>query len=225
MARIARVIAPGVPHHVTQRGNRRQNTFFEESDYRAYLALLMEWCGLCQVEIWAYCLMSNHVHLLLVPYDAKGFYKAIAETHRRYTRRINFRMGWRGCLWQGRFASFPADEAHLLAIARYIELNPVRAGICSMPGEEYPWSSVKAHLSGCDDGVARVSPLLERVPDWRQFLMDGMDDRVIDDLRRHERTGRPLGDATFLAGIETRLGRCLAPQKRGPKPKTSLSAG
>ena len=127
MARLARVVVPGMPHHVTQRGNRRQETFFRDDDYQAYLELMAEFCGQHGVEVWGYCLMPNHVHLIAVPKSEDGLRRAIGEAHRRYTRRINFREGWRGHLWQGRFASFVMDDDYLLAAARYIELNPVRA--------------------------------------------------------------------------------------------------
>src|SRR5688500_8507578 len=103
MARIARIVAAHVPLHVTQRGNRRQQTFFKDDDYKEYLRLLSEWCRRCDVEVWAYCLMPNHVHLILVPTTEAGLSKAVSEAHRRYTRHINFREGWRGHLWQGRF--------------------------------------------------------------------------------------------------------------------------
>ena len=115
MARIARVIAPGIPHHVTQRGNRCQQAFFIVGDYEAYLALMAEWCAKLNVQIWAYCLMPNHVHLIVVPESKEGLARAIGEAHRRYTRRINFREECRGHLWQERFASFPMDERYLLA--------------------------------------------------------------------------------------------------------------
>ena len=147
MARIARVVAPGFPHHITQRGNRRQETFFSDEDYQAYINLMSEWCSLCNVEVWAYCLMPNHIHLIVVPESADGLRLAIGEAHRRYTRRINFREGWRGHLWQGRFTSYVMDEKYLLACVRYIEMNPVRAGLVAKP-EEWPWSSVLAHISG-----------------------------------------------------------------------------
>ncbi len=127
MARIARVVVHSYPHHVTQRGNRRQQTFFNNEDYESYLDLMSEWCGKYQVDIWAYCLMPNHIHLIAVPQTKEGSNLAVGEAHRRYTRRINFREGWHGHLWQGRFASFVMEEFHLLACVRYIELNPVRA--------------------------------------------------------------------------------------------------
>ena len=121
MARIARVVVPGWPHHVTQRGNRRQPVFFSDEDYEAYLALMAEWCGKEEVEIWAWCLMSNHVHLVAVPRTSEGLARAIGEAHRRYTRLINFREGWRGYLWQERFFSCVLDRPHGLAAVRYVE--------------------------------------------------------------------------------------------------------
>ncbi|NQT50685.1 transposase, partial [bacterium] len=113
MPRLARVVVPGIPHHITQRGNRRQPTFFCDADHEAYIDLMAEWCGREGVAVWAYCLMPNHVRLLAVPSTAESLRRGIGEAHRRYSRRVNFREGWRGLLWQGRFASFPMDEAHL----------------------------------------------------------------------------------------------------------------
>jgi len=215
MARIARVVAPGFPHHVTQRGNRRQKTFFCEDDYQAYLGLMAEWCRKCQVAIWAWCLMPNHVHLIAVPQNTEGLARAIGEAHRRYSRRINFREGWRGHLWQERFASFPMDENYLLAAARYVEMNPVRAGMVHTP-EDYRWSSAHAHLEGHDDLLVKVAPLLEMVGDWRVFL-DSDEEIDKDRLRQHERTGRPLGRESFVEGLEADLNRELRPRKPGPK--------
>lgn len=103
-------------------------TFFREEDYRYYVALMAEWCGRFDVAVWAYCLMPNHVHLVLVPGSAEGLHRAVGEVHRRYTRAINSREGWRGDLWQGRFASFVMDDPHLLTAARHVDLNPLRAG-------------------------------------------------------------------------------------------------
>src|SRR5579859_3539365 len=174
MARLARVVAAGLPHHVTQRGNRRQQVFFGDGDYETYRELLAEGCRAAGVKVWAYCLMPNHVHLILVPSDADGLRAALGETHRRYTRHVNFREGWRGYLWQGRFASFPMDEPYLLACARYVELNPVRAGLAKRP-EAWRWSSAAAHLARRDDRLVDASPLGKLVPDWRGFLAEGLD--------------------------------------------------
>ncbi len=129
MARLARIVIPGLPHHITQRGNRRQTVFFSDQDYRAYLDLLGDWSAKGGLKIWAYCLMPNHVHLIGVPKTEDSLRAAVAETHRRYTRLINFREGWRGHLWQERFHSFAMDEAYVYRAVRYVELNPVRAGL------------------------------------------------------------------------------------------------
>ena len=126
MPRLARIVVPRYPHHVTQRGNRRQQTFFDDSDYNAYIGMMSEWCGKNGVEIWAYCLMPNHVHLIAVPQSEDGLRRAIGEAHRRYTWRVNMKQEWRGHLWQGRFSSCVMDTPHLLTAARYVELNPVR---------------------------------------------------------------------------------------------------
>jgi putative transposase len=215
MSRIARVVVPGYPHHLTQRGNRRQETFFCDDDYRAYLDLMAEWCRKCRVEVWAWCLMPNHVHLIAVPDSEEGLARAIGEAHRRYTRRINMREEWRGHLWQERFASFPMDETYLLAAARYVEMNPVKAGLVQRP-EDYPWSSARAHMSACNDQLVNVAPLLEMVGDWRIFL-SAPSEHDVDLLQKHERSGRPLGQETFVERLETELSRLLRPQKRGPK--------
>src|SRR3984957_11163838 len=127
MPRAARVVVPDTPHHVIQRGNRRQRTFFSASDYRLYLKIAAEEFASAGAQVWAYCLMPNHVHLIVVPSEESGLAKAVGATHARYTRAINQREGWRGYLWQGRFASFPMDEAYLIHCPRYIGLNPVRA--------------------------------------------------------------------------------------------------
>ncbi|MFC1672734.1 transposase [Pseudomonadota bacterium] len=221
MARLARIVAPGIPHHVTQRGNRRQETFFCDADYVAYKALMSEWCTRCGVQVWAYCLMSNHVHLILVPSDEGGLARAVGEAHRRYTRHVNGREGWTGYLWQGRFASYPMDEAHLLTAAAYVERNPVKARMVRT-ARDYPWSSARAHLAGQDDDMVRVAPLLERCPDWPGLVRGADDPAVLDAMRAHKGSGRPLGTDAFVDGLEKRLGRSLRPAKRGRKPKQKV---
>ncbi len=219
MARIARAVAPGIPHHVTQRGNRRQQTFFNDQDYQSYLELMSEWCIKFQVETWAYCLMPNHIHLIVVPETQDGLNQAIGEAHRRYTRRVNFREGWRGHLWQGRFSSFIMDEGYLLACTRYVELNPVRAGLVKKP-EDWQWSSAGPHMKGKDDLLVKTKPLLEIVnKSWEDFLSVDAQEQEIAILRKHERTGRPLGSGSFIGTVEHLLGRRLKPQKPGPKKK------
>ena len=218
MARLARVTIPNLPHHITQRGNRRQQTFFCEEDYQIYLDLLAEWCLFYSVEIWAYCLMPNHTHVIAVPKTEKALGRAMAETHRRYTRHINFQKNWKGHLWQSRFASLPMDEAYLMNCVRYVELNPVRANLCTHP-EQWRWSSARAHMHGQDDDVVRVEPLLKHVDSWYDFLASGLTQKDHLKLQQHERTGRPLGTDRFVQELEEQLGHSLQPKKPGPKPK------
>jgi putative transposase len=217
MARMARVVIPTIPHHITQRGVRRLDTFFDKEDYEIYLSLMREWCEAAGVDIWAYCLMPNHVHLIGVPESKNSLARGIGEAHRRYTRYVNFKNSWKGYLWQGRFASFPMDEDYLLAACRYVELNPVRAKLVKRP-EDYRWSSATAHLAGKDDGLVKVQPMLERVSDWSELLASG-DQGLFDDVRQHERTGRPLGGESFVSKMSAIMGRDLAKKKPGPKRK------
>ena len=217
MARIARVVLAGHPHHVIQRGNRRQKVFFREADYRIYMDLLAEGCRLAGTACWAYCLMPNHTHLVLTPQSPDGLRNSLAEAHKRYTRQVNFRHGWRGHLWQERFHSFPMDERHLLACVRYVEQNPVKAGLTDRP-EDWPWSSARAHLTANDDVLVTVAPMLERVANWAGYLNAENEPDVYQTIRRHARTGRPLGSDAFLSIAERLTGRSLRPKKPGPKP-------
>ncbi|WP_424946191.1 transposase [Candidatus Spongiihabitans sp.] len=216
MARMARTVFEGVPHHITQRGNRRQQVFFCDEDYLTYLNLITTYCHLGKVEIWAYCLMPNHVHLVVVPNDKEQLAQSIGEAHRRYTRYINFRENWKGYLWQGRFSSNPMDEAYLYSTVRYVELNPVRAGLVDS-AEKYRWSSARAHLTQENDGVVTVTPMLERIEDWVQYLSDDHGEARDKLIRLHSRTGRPLGSDCFVDKLEHLCGKSLRPGKPGPK--------
>jgi len=216
MARMARTVFPGIPHHVTQRGVRRIDVFQGEEDYRIYLDLISASCRKAGTEVWAYCLMSNHVHLILVPSTEDGLRAALSEAHRQYTRHINFREGCRGHLWQERFHSFAMDENHLLSAVRYVELNPVHAGMVTS-ASDYAWSSARAHLSGNDDKLVKVQPMLERVENWHAYLESGLDESTKDIFRLHGRTGRPLGDDDFLDRLENLAGKVLRPMKPGRK--------
>ena len=199
-------------------------TFFGGDDYVLYVGLLSERCLELGVEVWAYCLMPNHVHLVVVPETEDGLRRAIGEAHRRYTRHVNFRQGWRGHLWEGRFASFVMDKGYLLAATRYVELNPVRAGLAKTPWQ-WKWSSARAHRRGKDDGLVRVGPMLDLAGDWEEFLSVDPTQAEMEAIRRHERTGRPLGAPVFVQKIERALRRVLRPGKRGPKPKGRVRRG
>ena len=217
MARLGRIVAAGFPHHVTQRGNRRQTIFFEPADYALYRDLLAERCRKASVEVWAYCPMPNHVHLVLRPSTPEGLARAIGETHRQYTGFINARARWTGHLFQGRFSSAALDDAHFVAATRYVALNPVRARLVAC-AQDWAWSSARAHLAGRDDALMRVAPLLDRVGRFCD-LIDSDNDRVaFAALRAAEGTGRALGSREFVAALERLTGRRLRPHKPGPKP-------
>ena len=219
MARLPRMVLPGVPHHVTQRGNRRERTFFEDGDYALYLDLLAEASDRHGVEIWSYCLMPNHVHIIAVPRDADGLGRTFRHVHRHYTGYVNARMRVTGHLWQGRFGSVAMDEEHLYAALRYVALNPVRARLVAH-AEDWRWSSVRAHYAGQDDGVVRVAPALERVGDFRAFLGEEFDEAfTYAALRKAETIGRPVGSKEWLEDMASKTGLSLLPGKRGPKPR------
>ena len=218
MARLARIVVAGLPHHVTQRGNRRQKVFLEDGDYALYRDLLAARCRQAGVAVWAYCLMPNHVHLILVPATADALARALGETHRRYTGFLNARMRVTGHLFQGRFGSVVMDEPHLMAAARYVSLNPVRAGLVRR-ARDWPWSSVRAHLKGRDDGLVTVAPLIERTAGrFADLIASAPSPEELAVMRAAETIGRPLGSPRFLDRLERRLGRSVRPAKRG-RPK------
>ncbi|MGW1421933.1 transposase [Bradyrhizobium manausense] len=217
MARLARVVIPGHPHHVTQRGNGRARTFFEDGDYALYRDLLAANCKAAGVEVWAWCLMPNHVHLILVPSDPDGLRHALARVHRSYAGTIQARRKRTGHFWQGRFGAVVMDERHLAAALRYVSLNPVRARLVQR-AQDWRWSSTRAHLRGKDDGVTALAPIRNRFPEFSDLLATEPEADLFDALRSAESIGRPLGDNRFLARIERQTGRVFKPAKRGPKP-------
>ena len=189
------------------------------------MALLTEACRAAAEAVRAYRLMPNHVHLILVPSGVDGLRAALSEGHRRYSRRINFRAGWRGYLRQGRFASTPMYEDHLIVAARYVELNPLRARLAARP-EACRWWSGRAHLAGRDDGVVQVQPLLERAPDSAAFLGEGLDDEAHAAMQSAERTGRPLGGADCRRRPRAVVGPCArAPEAQAQAPRCGGGSG
>jgi putative transposase len=221
MTRLARMVISGLAHHVTQRGNRREAIFFEDGDQEVYRDLLAEQARKTGIEVWAYCLMPNHVHLILRPEQPESLGRAVGEAHRRYTNFINARGRWTGHLFQSRFASVAMDQSHLLAAVCYVSLNPVRVRLVGR-AEDWPWSSVRAHLAGNDDGLVSVRPVLDLIPRFAELLI-GDRDEAFAELRQAEGSGRPLGTAEFVIGLERLLGRPVARRAPGRKPTASVA--
>lgn len=223
MARLARVVVAGTPHHVTQRGNGGAKVFFSDADYELYLQLLREALAAARVVCLAYVLMPNHVHLILVPKDEDGLRKALSRVHRAYAGILNARRKRSGHFWQGRFGCVAMDGEHCIAALRYVLLNPVRAKLCAKP-LQWPWSSAGAYLKGISDGLTETRELVEQFPDMKSLLSPTADPLVNSQglskaLRKAESIGRPLGGKSFMERLERKLERPLAASKRGPKAK------
>ncbi len=207
MPRKARLVVPDIPHHIVQRGNRNMLVFFDESDKRLYLRILKEQSKKHNLQIWAYCLMDNHIHLIAVPSSPSSLARTLANTHWQYSRLINFKNNWRGYLWQGRFFSCPMDENYLFTAVRYVERNPVKAGIVQN-AEDYPWSSAKAHIKRSADEILSDCFLTNNIKDWSDYLkIESEKDHEL--IEKHTRTGKPLGSESFIHEIENKLKTCL----------------
>ena len=218
MTRLARFIVPDIPHHVTQRGNGRAQTFFCDEDYAIYLDLLRTQTRRYGVAVWSWVLMPNHVHLILVPQDIDGLRASLSKVHRAYAGHIHARERRTGHFWQGRFGCVAMDEAHLVAAVRYVVLNPVRAKLVRRAWR-WKWSSVHAHLDPKKgDGITETKAVTARIPDFTAMLQAGEDAEMSHALRTAESIGRPLGNDKFLSKVETKTGRDPRPGQRGPKP-------
>lgn len=218
MARISRIVAVEYPHHITQRGVRSMDIFKNDSDRITYLQFIKEETQRCEIDILAWCLMTNHVHFVALPHNEFSFARGFGEAHKRYTRMKNFQEGVRGYLFQGRFGSCVLDERHLLAAVQYVENNPVAAGIVKNAWE-YPWSSAAYHVGKIEDDVlVKDRSLYGLVNDWRIYL--GQEEKdAFQTIRKATRTGRPAGDNDFTIAIENRTGRVLRQAKSGRKKK------
>ncbi len=165
------------------------------------------------MKIWCYCLMDNHLHLVVVPEDAMSLRRAIGETHKKYTYIINTRNKWKGHLWQGRFISYPMDETYLYRCMRYIERNPVRAGLVARP-EDYRWSSARAHVLNLQDNILSPIPLAYRVEDWQKYLNEPECEHDLKAFRQSNRSGQPLGSEDFIKRLEAELGVSISSRNR-----------
>jgi len=216
MPRLARVVAVDTPHHVTQRGNGRQEVFFTDNDRLVYLSLLQQHSRRLRLDLLGYCLIPNHVHLIVVPHAEEALPRVLHQTHGRYAAYLNSRRSASGHVWQGRYYSCPMDENHLWTALRYVERNPVRAGMVGQPAD-YAWSSARAHTSGDRDPLIDVTEWSARwtVNEWSDFLMQPSAGQEADRVRRSTHCGRPLGSAEFVERLEKQLERPLQPQKGG----------
>jgi len=222
MARAARVVAEGVPHHITQRGNNRQNIFLLDEDRRFYIEALRAKSRQYGLTILGYCLMTNHVHLIAIPTRPYALAKAIGQAHWRYTMHFNKSTARQGHLWQNRFYSCTLGPSHLVAALTYVDLNPVRAAMAGS-AVHYPWSSAAAHC-----GNAADDRLID-APAWgKEALAEGWAERLRtesaglrdDELRRATYSGLPFGSEEFVDEMELRLGRGLRAKPPGPAPNT-----
>jgi len=222
MARLARSTIIGYPHQVTQRGNYEQSVFEEEADFERYLSWLRECVERYSIEIWAYCLMRNHVHFVCVPKSQGGLAHAFNTLHMRYAQYFHGKKGVTGHLWKGRFLSCMLDPLSVFEEVRHIENNPVRAGLVEQ-AEDYPWSSAPHHVLGVADPVLRdACYLTEEVCDWRAYLSGVGDESILDRTRHCLRTGRPAGDKGFVHVLEGMVGRRLMALPRGRPRKMAI---
>jgi putative transposase len=227
MPRKARIVIVGVPHHVTQRGNDRQDVFYRNADRDAYLKALGEQCRRHRVSVLGYCLMRNHVHLVLVPQTTGGLARALGRTHWMYTQEFNRTHERSGHLWQNRFFSCPLGHDHFWAAVRYVERNPVRAGICPA-AQEYRWSSAAAHCGGKDElNLLDLETWRKWCAEggwthdtWRRILADTEQEVEMSSLRRATRTGRPLAEGSDLRSMERKARQALTARSPG-RPKGS----
>lgn len=221
MPRIARPVFAGVPHHITQRGNRREDVFFNDEDRAVYLEWLRDYCEQHDVQILAYCLMTNHVHVIAVPGSDEALQAVFRPLHTRYAQRINRARKWKGHFWQGRFFSSALDDAYLWAAIRYVERNPVRAKMVRR-AENYAWSSAAAHCGFKQDPALTTQRSwlrqLETIADWAEWLAAGDQPEQLDILRRYVERGLPCGKDSFISKLERKAGQLLRWRARG-RPK------
>ena len=221
MARRSRPVIPGLPHHVTQRGSRRGPVFFREEDREIYLRLLKQYTDEYSVQVLGYALMLNHTHLILVPEHESSLSEALKVAHMRYATVINGREGWTGHLWQQRFFSSPLDSDYFWTAMRYVERNPVAAGLVQHAAD-FKWSSAKAHTNGVEDPILSKDPVWQSVIrgrlDWYTWLTDSDSEERLNLLRDRTKKDLPCGSESFIDELEAKLGRVIMPGQRG-RPK------
>jgi len=216
MPRIARAVAAGFPHHIVQRGNNREKVFIDDEDREKYIDLLKKYSRKRDAQVLAYCLMTNHVHLLVKPKENESMYKMMQGVTLCYTQFANRKYNRTGRLWESRYHSCVVDkDSYLWSVARYIETNPVRAGMVKK-AEDYAYSSAQAHVIGKEDNILNEELIAEtQRKEYRAFIREKGAEKDRDLIRYHTRTGKPLGDEAFMKRMEKRTGRDLALRPRG----------
>ncbi len=218
MARFRRLVVAGYPHHITQRGVRRQKTFFDELDYQRYLAIAGTLLKDCSITIWAYCLMPNHMHAVVVPQRRDSLAVYFGRLHKQYAQITNSRYEWSGHLWQNRFFSTVMDNNHALVALRYVERNPVRSGLVRS-AQEWPWSSARGNLGLFDDPLIPGRPALDVVSNWAAYLSGDDNQTSLATLRKQTCTGRPIGSDRFIEDLERLTGRDIHKRRPGRRKK------
>jgi len=222
MPRLARIVAVELPHHITQRGNYKQVIFRDNSDFKIYLSWMEKYSKKYQLSILVYCLMPNHVHFIAIPHNEDSLAKTFNTTHMRYSQYFNKRMNVTGHLWQGRFYSCVLDESHLLTAAKYVERNPVRAGLVKKPWE-WPWSSALAHIDSTTKSLISLKDLFEVIDishsSWQKYLDSEDSNEMVKNIKQSTLSGRPCGSVSFIQELEKQFGRRLSILPRGRPPK------
>lgn len=221
MPRLARTVFANVPHHITQRGNRREDVFFTDEDYQTYLDWLQHYSQKHQLDILAYCLVTNHIHLVVVPRNENSLQQVLKPVHMRYAQRINRQNNWKGHLWQGRYFSSPLGDQYRWAAIRYVERNPVRARMVRK-AERYPWTSAAFHCGLRGDNILsnhnKWSRLNNQIEDWSSWLSEGDMPNELEIIRRNIDKGLACGSDRFINRLEKMIGRSLKFRPQG-RPK------
>jgi len=224
MPRTARIVVPDLPYHITQRGNYRQDVFQDNEDRLSYLSWIDEYSKKYQLSIFAYCLMDNHVHFIVIPRKEDSLAKVFSISHMQYSQYFNKKKKVSGHLWQGRFYSCVMDEDYLLTALRYVERNPVRAGIVRKPWR-WKWSSAGEHV-GQGNGIinlGKITTLIDTsAEEWKEYIDLVENEEEVENIRKHTMLGRPLGAKDFISKLGKRLGKVLSVLPRG-RPKKQRS--
>lgn len=215
MGRIARIVVIDTPHHITQRGNHQQDIFIDDQDRIKYLSWIQEYSAKHGLSILSYCLMNNHVHFIAIPRKHDSFSKVFGIAHTRYSQYFNKKTGLSGHLWQGRFYSCVLDELHTMAAARYVERNPVRAGLVKKPWE-WNWSSSPQYVNNLSDknSIIKLYDILKLIntspEQWKKFINMDDDKNEIEAIKKHTEAGRPLGNKNFIERLEEKFNKKLS---------------